>query len=68
MRVCSIKKEGLLLKGYLFNDGKLLGVSVPKKNFKSAVKRNLLKRRIREAVRSSNNFKPCPVGFLFLFL
>lgn len=30
-------------------------VSVPKKNFKRAVKRNLLKRRIREAYRTSKS-------------
>ena len=62
----SIKKEGLVLKGYMFNDGKItFGVSVPKKNFKSAVKRNLLKRRIREAVRNSNNLSLVPFGFSF---
>ena len=32
-----IKKDGLLLKFYFFNDGLVkYGVSVPKKNFKSA--------------------------------
>jgi len=33
-------------------------VSVPKKNFKRAVKRNLLKRRIREAYRTQKELLP----------
>lgn len=33
-----------------------LGVSVPKKNFKKAVTRNLLKRRLREAYRKNKNY------------
>lgn len=40
------------------NDGSELNrimVSVPKKNFKRAVKRNLLKRRIREAYRTQKD-------------
>ena len=43
----TIKQEWLTLKGYDFKDSeKLFGVSVPKKKFKHAVKRNLLKRRL----------------------
>ena len=39
-----IKKDGLLLKFYFFNDGLVkYGVSVPKKKINSAVKRNLIK-------------------------
>ena len=41
-------------------------VSVPKKNFKRAVKRNLLKRRIREAIRL--NRSQLPEGFHADFL
>ncbi|MCQ2143710.1 MAG: ribonuclease P protein component [Bacteroidales bacterium] len=43
LRYCYVDNEGL---GY----SRIL-VSVPKKNFKRAVKRNLLKRRVREAWR-----------------
>lgn len=37
-------------------------VSVPKKNFRRAVKRNLLKRRIREAYRQQKNLLPVVPG------
>jgi ribonuclease P protein component len=64
-----IKKEGLLLKFYFFNDGVVkYGVSVPKKRFKSAVKRNLIKRKIRESVRGSNSFSLLPVGVSFFII
>ena len=42
------------IKGYYIPGGAVLSryaISVPKKSFKRAVKRNLLKRRIREAIR-----------------
>ena len=40
-----IKAKGLLLKGYDFNDDeKKFGVSVSKKSFPTAVKRNLIMR------------------------
>jgi len=43
-----IKAKGLLLKGYDFNDDETkFGVSVSKKSFPTAVKRNLIKRRVR---------------------
>ena len=46
-----IKGNGLLLKTYNFEDGLVeFGVSVSKKLYPSAVKRNLIKRRIREQV------------------
>ena len=49
----AIKAKGLLLKGYDFKDGETkFGISVSKKNFPTAVKRNLVKRRIREQVKS----------------
>ena len=47
----TIKGNGLLLKTYNFEDGLVeFGVSVSKKLYPSAVKRNLIKRRIREQV------------------
>ena len=54
-----IKAKGLLLKGYDFNDDETkFGVSVSKKSFPTAVKRNLIKRRIRHQVKD--------LGFLSL--
>ena len=41
-------------------------ISVPKRNFKRAVKRNLLKRRIREAYRTQKNLLP-PQGYDIMF-
>jgi len=49
----TIKGKGFLLKTYDFEDGLVeFGVSVSKKLYPSAVKRNLIKRRIREQVKS----------------
>ena len=42
-------------------------VSVPKRLFKRAVKRNLLKRRLREAYRTQKGLLP-PEGYAILFL
>ena len=42
-------------------------VSVPKKSFKRAVKRNLLKRRIRESYRLQKDLLPVPVDIAFLY-
>lgn len=42
-------------------------VSVPKRNFKRAVKRNLLKRRIREAYRRQKALLPAATDILFIY-
>ena len=48
-----IKGKGLLLKAYDFKDDETkFGVSVSKRLFSSAVKRNLIKRRLKEQVKS----------------
>ena len=43
-------------------------VSVPKRSFKRAVRRNLLKRRIREAYRLQKQLLPVPVDVMFVYL
>lgn len=47
-------------------------VSVPKRNFKRAVKRNLLKRRIRESYRLNKSILPIPangkINILFVYI
>ena len=44
-----------------------LMISVPKKFFKRAVKRNLLKRRIREAYRRQKNLMPHDTDLLIMY-
>jgi len=49
----TIKGSGVFLKYYDFKDERVqYGVSVSKKVFSSAVKRNLIKRRVREQVKA----------------
>ena len=43
-------------------------VSVPKRFFKRAVKRNLLKRRIRESYRLQKDLLPVPVDIAFIYV
>ena len=43
-------------------------ISVPKRSFKRAVKRNLLKRRIRESYRLQKQILPTGVDILFIYL
>ena len=43
-------------------------ISVPKRSFKRAVKRNLLKRRIRESYRLQKQLLPAGVDILFIYL
>ena len=50
----SVKSKHLQVKYYDFKDSEIkFGDSVPKKLFSSAVKRNLIKRRLREQVKNS---------------
>ena len=43
-------------------------VSVPKRSFKRAVKRNLLKRRIRESYRLQKELLPAGIDIMFVYL
>ena len=63
-----LNQGALYLKGYDFKDDeKLFGVSVPKKNFKLAVKRNLLKRRLRESIRKNKSVEKIKNGVSFFY-
>lgn len=65
----TIKQGALSLRGYDFKDGeKFFGVGVPKKNFKHAVKRNLLKRRLRESKRKNKSVEKIKNGISFFLL
>ena len=48
-------------------DASCILVSVPKRNFKRAVRRNLLKRRIRESYRLQKQLLPVPVDVMFVY-
>lgn len=48
-------------------DASRIVVSVPKRLFKRAVKRNLLKRRIREAYRRQKDLISAPADILFIY-
>ncbi len=48
-------------------EGSRILVSVPKRFFKRAVKRNLLKRRIRESYRLQKDLLSAPVDVAFLY-
>ena len=65
----TIKAKVLLLKTYDFDDGVVeFGVSVSKKLYPSAVKRNLIKRRVREQVKSSGLLRIMPKGVSFFLI
>lgn len=61
LKYCFLKGDG----GEAASNGII--VSVPKRLFKRAVKRNLLKRRLREAYRTQKDLLP-PKGHSILFL
>ena len=64
-----IKEKGLLLKAYDFKDDETkFGVSVSKKKFPTAVKRNLIKRRLRACVRKSTMLAGIPKGVCFFLI
>lgn len=66
---------GCLRYRYLVREGDALApplsrilVSVPKRHFKRAVKRNLLKRRIRESYRLQKGLLPAGVDLMLVYL
>ena len=66
----SVKSKGLTLKYFDFCDDKPVsfGVSVPKKLFSSAVKRNLIKRRVREQLKALGFIKLTSPGICFFII
>ena len=64
-----IKNGVVLLRFHDFKDDEVsFGVSVPKKNFKSAVSRNRIKRQLREVIRNSPNLKQIKKGVSFFVI
>ena len=64
-----IKGNGVFLKYYDFEDGLVqYGVSVSKKIFSSAVKRNLIKRRVREQIKVLNLVSLISKGVSFFLI
>tara|TARA_B100000886_G_C20172100_1_gene386504 strand:+ start:55 stop:378 length:324 start_codon:yes stop_codon:yes gene_type:complete len=65
----SVKSNHIQIKYYDFKDSEIkFGVSVPKKLFSSAVKRNLIKRRLREQVKYSGFLDVMPPGVSFFIV
>lgn len=66
-RVCILeRKEGLATEVASSTSPARLLISVPKRHFKRAVRRNLLKRRIREAYRRNKPESPVDVMVIYL--
>ena len=65
----TIKGNGVFLKYYDFEDGLVqYSVSVSKKIFSSAVKRNLIKRRVREQIKVLNLVSLISKGVSFFLI
>ena len=65
----SVKSTSLQIKSYDFKDSEIkFGVSVPRKLFPSSVKRNLIKRRLREQVKSSGFLNAVKPGVSFFVI
>ena len=64
-----LKEKNILLKGYDFaEEESFFGVSVSKRFFKSAVRRNTLKRRLRESVRKNPKISDIKKGVSFFLI
>jgi ribonuclease P protein component len=64
-----LKSGSVFLRFHDFNDDEIsFGISVPKKNFKSAVLRNRIKRQIREIIRNNSDIKKIKKGISFFII